>query len=510
MSEPKNQSIEPETFTGLSDAPQQTNKTPEKDKGNNNITAIIVVSVLIVIAIAILIVPSLIPSSSFSDTKGTNTGSSEPTFQERPQQITTTPDETPWADAQLLKARREAQEILAELLGVQNRLETALVEIWAKEEFNQVLSLASEGDTLYTDRQFDQSVQHYQSALDLALQLDIQIPSFAMNYQQKGVDFLSENQVKTAIESLEIAQKIDPNLATSSNMLARAKNRTQVLRLIDLSKIAASKPDTLEVAKQYIIDAQTLDVEYRSLEERRIEIETQITERNYRQQMTAGYSALQQGQYDQASTAFIQAGKIKPNETASVEALQQVEAGKLNTARQRTLSSATELEENEQWQQALDQYDRLASEDPSLTSARLGRLRTKARVELDTDIKSVLDNPLGLQNQSTWQAAQKTLSDARGIINPSEQFKQQVFQLESVIKTARTPVIVKLQSDNQTEVEIYRVGLLGTFTEQAMNLNPGNYVIVGKRNGYQDVRVELAIDGSSTEVTVPIICSVTI
>ena len=71
-------------------------------------------------------------------------------------------------------------------------------------------------------------------------------------------------------------------------------------------------------------------------------------------------------------------------------------------------------------------------------------------------------------------------------------------------------MVVKLFSDRFTDVEIYRVGKLGTFNEHALNLNPGNYVVVGRRNGYQDVRVDLQLDGSAPVVELDIQCTILI
>ena len=55
------------------------------------------------------------------------------------------------------------------------------------------------------------------------------------------------------------------------------------------------------------------------------------------------------------------------------------------------------------------------------------------------------------------------------------------------------PLRVELVSDGLTEVVIYRVGRLGTFERRRLELRPGRYTVVGTRDGYRDVRLELAI-----------------
>jgi hypothetical protein len=63
---------------------------------------------------------------------------------------------------------------------------------------------------------------------------------------------------------------------------------------------------------------------------------------------------------------------------------------------------------------------------------------------------------------------------------------------------------VQLVSDNLTEVTLYQVGVLGRFETHELMLKPGNYVAVGTRPGYRDVRAEFEVgfDGRSTPVTI--------
>ena len=52
---------------------------------------------------------------------------------------------------------------------------------------------------------------------------------------------------------------------------------------------------------------------------------------------------------------------------------------------------------------------------------------------------------------------------------------------------------MRFSSDNLTRVTLYKVGELGYFTSKSLSLRPGNYVAVGRRDGYRDVRVEFFV-----------------
>jgi hypothetical protein len=61
------------------------------------------------------------------------------------------------------------------------------------------------------------------------------------------------------------------------------------------------------------------------------------------------------------------------------------------------------------------------------------------------------------------------------------------------LKRAATPLTVRLVSDNATEVSIFRVGQLGKFSTRELELRPGEYVAVGSRPGFRDVRLEFRV-----------------
>ena len=54
-------------------------------------------------------------------------------------------------------------------------------------------------------------------------------------------------------------------------------------------------------------------------------------------------------------------------------------------------------------------------------------------------------------------------------------------------------VEIWLESDNATEVVVYRVGRLGTFEQFELELRPGTYTVTGTRRGYRDVRQQFTI-----------------
>jgi hypothetical protein len=94
-----------------------------------------------------------------------------------------------------------------------------------------------------------------------------------------------------------------------------------------------------------------------------------------------------------------------------------------------------------------------------------------------------------------------------GIRPPGPRLQDQSSLLEQLIELATTPIQVTLISDNQTQVSVYRVGDLGSFTATELALKPGNYTVIGQRRGYRDVRQPFnELPGNETG-PITIICS---
>ena len=69
----------------------------------------------------------------------------------------------------------------------------------------------------------------------------------------------------------------------------------------------------------------------------------------------------------------------------------------------------------------------------------------------------------------------------------------QLIQLQLQLQVSRIPVRVNLVSDQMTEVFIYRIGKIGTFADHSVRLVPGKYTLIGTRDGYRDVRLQLVV-----------------
>jgi hypothetical protein len=118
-----------------------------------------------------------------------------------------------------------------------------------------------------------------------------------------------------------------------------------------------------------------------------------------------------------------------------------------------------------------------------------------------------LAKPHVLESDQMLANAILLLEEASSAEPEGPQLAALVAKLDHLIKNAKTPVPVILESDNLTEVAVYGVGRLGKFDAYRLNLRPGNYTVVGTRDGYKDVRLQMVVKPGGPELRFSVQCS---
>jgi tetratricopeptide (TPR) repeat protein len=416
-----------------------------------------------------------------------------------------TVQETPFRDAQLAKARRESQDSLSQLLEKQNFLEKKNVLLWGKTSFEAALNKAAEGDLLYRQRHFTEALTSYQDALNQLIALEERIPEELSTNLKKGNKAFADGNAIEAQQYYELALAIDASNTEATSGLERTRTLDNVLVLIHQGTDALEEQE-LEQAQELFQQALKLDALHPAAVNGDTQAKALIQSRDFNNAMSRGYLALEASQFNNAAKAFRQALALQPGDTTANSGLAQANNASAQRTTRTQLNSAASHEKNEQWHQARDIYIRVQVEDSSLIEARLGKIRSSARADLSDAINKILASPLRLASAGVFKHARQLLKDAEGIQSPGPKHKAQTKQLKQVLNIAITPIAVELRSDNTTKVTLLKVQELGLFSNKQLSLKPGNYVAVGSRTGYRDVRIEFQVSSKGLPAPIEVIC----
>jgi tetratricopeptide (TPR) repeat protein len=413
---------------------------------------------------------------------------------------------SPWSDAQLGRQRKDAQGVLSELLEEQFALEEISVEQWAPEAFAAAQALATKGDELYRQQQFIEAGEAYQQGLEAMRALSASAAQVFEELLQRGQQALDNNQPQAALEALELAVLIQPDSAIAQHALDRARSLEQVLALLLQAREARSNAE-LETAEQLLSQALDLDPEHVQARAELNDTRREIVRRNFNRAMTAGYQAMDRGDFDSAEKQFLAAQRILPAAPETENALLEARTSRTRQQIDNLRAQAGEAERTEQWQQAANLYQAILGIDQTVVFARAGSMRAQTRADMDKNLQQIIDKPDRLADSAVFSRARYLLQEAGKMQQPGPRLRQQLAQLSELLELAVTPVPVLLQSDEQTDVTVYRVAHLGTFSRQQLELKPGTYTAVGVRNGYRDVRRKFTLSHDQASPVIEISCT---
>ena len=223
--------------------------------------------------------------------------------------------------------------------------------------------------------------------------------------------------------------------------------------------------------------------------------------------MSEGLEALENGRWQAAHSAFETASRLRPGAPEVADGLARARAGQRRESVAVNLRQAGEFEREESWREAEELYRAVLEIDPESAAALAGHRRTKARADLDEKLEFHLANPGRLSTAKVFDDASTNLEEARDATPKGPRLESQISRLEVVLERASTPVAVVLESDSLTDVLVYRVGRLGSFTRRELSLKPGTYTVVGSRRGFRDVRLQLVVTPDSPPKPLTIRCT---
>ena len=410
---------------------------------------------------------------------------------------------SPFEEAQRALQRKEAQDVLASLLTRQAELESLGVEDWAAEAYQTALEFARLGDEAYRIQEFAQATEQYRSS-DAALQaLQEGLPQMFADVMAEGAEALANGDSALASEKFGRALTMRPQDSDAQLGLQRAGTLDQVTALLAEAEDLQAQAD-YEAAQSRLQEAVTLDQYHDEARNMLTEVRAQISENTFTGVMSEGFAALQAGNSESAIAAFERALAMRPGSQQAQEAITQTRDQLAVDQITRHQNNAKTAEAEERWEAAVAEYDSALAIDANLVFAIEGRDYAQKRLQLDRLLQSAIEQPGRLADTAVHEQAVQVYYTGLQLESPGPRLQQQLGELEELLAKAQVPVEVQIVSDNLTEVTLYQVGVLGRFESQVLTLKPGQYVAVGTRPGYRDVRTEFEVgfDGRSAPVTI--------
>ena len=391
-----------------------------------------------------------------------------------------------------VEARQATEAVLGQLLASKETLESRAVQRWAGSRFAQVVAAYEAGDEAYLARDYAEATAQYEKAIELMEPLLEEVDQVFQRTLADAEAALANADAPLALEKFDLAVAISPGSRRAQEGYERARNLDEVLALVEAGLRYEDNLE-LDAAAESFRRATELDSQWQPARDGYDRVRATKLRMDFDARMSEGLAALADGDFAGARAAFRMAQRLRPDSSEPADGLLQVDQG-IRLTRIRTLEAEIgDLEGAERWEDAVTRYEELLELDPNLKFAQDGLANARNRVNLHKQLDEYIEAPDALSSPSTLQRATNLVVAVTRMGDIGPRLAGQRDELSRLLKRAATPLTIEIVSDNQTEVSIYKVGRLGSFERQELELRPGTYVAVGSRPGYRDVRREFQV-----------------
>ena len=459
--------------------PPTARKAGKTDRAPGKSTAAILwvsFSALVVLLLGVVFVlPKMVANNSETGTEAVRTGPSAK-------------DEL----ARLAEEKAAADEARTAFEAQAEALVAIGVEEWAGSAFQDARALADTATLAYDGAEFVTAKDTWVAAGERLTALEARSAELLAAALERGATALEAGRGQAAQDDFKAALALDPENEVALAGLARAEKIDEVYDLLAEAE-RLEQGGEFEQARERYQAAADLDPLVPAGVEGVKRVTAAIVEQGYVGAMSRGYAALGAGNFETARRAFRQAARTRPGASEPAAALARVDEEERVAKIAAHQQAAADDEQGERWEEAVTEYEAALAIDQGLAFAQTGLQRARGRAALDERLQKFLEDPERIYSPSVYSAAAAAVADARSVPSPGPRLTGQIEQIETLMVDATRPVLVRLESDEQTEVVLYRVGRLGAFDRFELELRPGTYTAVGTRNGFRDVRREFTV-----------------
>ncbi len=287
-----------------------------------------------------------------------------------------------------------------------------------------------------------------------------------------------------------------------SNKIDDLSEILPLLRKVNIVRVENNHEKELKLIKHIL----KLNPKRESSIGRRHELEGIINRKNFKSYVIQSYKAIEKANVKKAKQSLRKAGNIYPNRPEITDitiALQALEKDQNFKKYQQAAQAAITSDD---WETAKQQLELALQERANDKLIQESLADATMIVFLQNDLDKHIANPYRLSNKPVLSTAKSKISKAKPFIDMSLSLKNKIETLSGLIESMNKKINVEILSDNQTNIIVRRVGVVGRIQSKTIQLAPGHYKFEGKREGFKSKLIDVFISHEETDHQLSIIC----
>jgi len=376
------------------------------------------------------------------------------------------------------------------------------------EAYDDAFDAASAGKQFLTEGSFTASKTKLTEATDKLQELADSISNYIRQNAALGHRYIAQGQGAKAIEAFTNLLSIDPQNEDAILQIERAKTADDVFNLVKKGE-EQERSEAFEEALVAYQQAFEKDPKSAKAQNGVSRVRRKIENRDFSKYLAIAQNAEKSYRFDEAIENFQLALAVFPDRKELADSIAKARADKRQSDITTLITRAYALEsENRDWEGARAIYQQLIDMEPNLQEAKDGLLRTGKvirsilRYEKYLEIAAIEAKRLQYQlARQSWDQAMQSKPDYLELTDEAKRLQQHLI-------TQSRPVQVLFISDMATWVSVQgpTAKKPTKLKESTMNLLPGDYRIIGRKKGYEDIQYRLQIRGGVAQSPLTVIC----
>jgi len=385
--------------------------------------------------------------------------------------------------------------------------ENEKIRMFAPFEYEIAVNFGIEGRNAYETGRFSEAFNAFTAAIAAMKEMEDQILTSLSRMELKGKKALTSGYKSKAVEIFEEILNLQPDNELALRNLTRTQTIDQVHPLLSKAK-ALEKRGDLEEALIAFEEAFDIDSYSIKAQQGKYRLAKTIKDNKYSQLIAYGESAIDDKLWDEAIGYYETASKVYPDLQDPKDAIAKTREMKRQAMISAALNKAHNYERAYDWYKARDAYQEVLDIESGHEEA------TEGLVNAGKLVRSILrfENFLELAQEKTvkgeFQEAIYDFNEAMALKPNYLPLGDNARRLQKILKEQSQPVEIVFTSDGSTWVSVSGYKMFGKFKgEYTESFLPGNYRVVGRRKGYQDILFEVRVRSGRQLPVINVVCN---
>lgn len=404
----------------------------------------------------------------------------------------------------LVKVKQEAQQAYDAILLKIKELDRA--RSLAPDALDGAFAAAGLGRQFLTEGSFDSAKKTFDNAFAELKRAETALGEFIAENLRTGQEALGRGDKPAATAAFQAVLEKSPGNEIAVQGLTRAGTIDRVFALLNRARALEEAGNYAEAAQTFgeafKLDGQSAVAQQGQARAARLEKETK-----FNTAFTAAQAALARRDWALAITEGENALKVYPDRKDVSDMVKSARDSAHADSVASALAKAYDHENKYEWVAAREAYDATMKLDPNHAEAKEGYARAGRVIRALLQYERLVAEARERADRAEFQAGIRSFNEAMAIKPDYLVNSPEVETLRQLLMAQSQPVDVNFTSDGKTWVSISNYRMLGQFKTTNVKILPGDYEIVGRRKGYQDVLLLLQVRSGNRPPVVAVTCT---